>query len=81
MHRTTLMQVLLLTEGPDFTKSCILGLKECSDATACPLHAKWIPVKKKIISLLTDMSLEDLAKAVQTGKYRLSDLPAAMLPA
>ncbi|HRH80787.1 MAG TPA: Rrf2 family transcriptional regulator [Thiobacillaceae bacterium] len=81
MHKTTLMQVLLLTEGPDFTKSCILGLKECSDATACPLHAKWIPVKKKIISLLTDMSLEDLAKAVLTGKYRLSDLPVSLLPA
>lgn len=81
MHGTSLMQVLLLTEGPDFTKSCILGLKECSDATACPLHAKWVPVKKKIISLLTEMRLEDLAKAVQTGKYRLSDLPAALMPA
>lgn len=79
MHKTNLMQVLLLTEGPDFTKSCILGLKECSDATACPMHAKWIPVKKKIIGLLQGMTLEELAKAVQTGKYRLADLPAGML--
>jgi Rrf2 family protein len=75
MHKTSLMQVLTLTEGPDFTKSCILGLKECSDATACPMHFKWLPVKKKIIALLEDMTLEDLAKAVLTGKYRLSDLP------
>lgn len=79
MHKTNLMQVLLLTEGPDFTKSCILGLKECSDATACPMHFKWIPVKKKIISLLQGMTLEDLARAVQTGKYRLSDLPSAVV--
>lgn len=79
MHRTTLMQALTLTEGPDFTKSCILGLKECSDETACPMHFKWLPVKKKIIALLEDMTLEDLAKAVQTGKYRLSDLPASAL--
>jgi Rrf2 family transcriptional regulator, iron-sulfur cluster assembly transcription factor len=79
MHKTSLMQVLLLTEGPDFTKNCILGLKECADATACPMHFKWIPVKKKIIALLQGMTLEELAKAVQTGKYRLSDLPAAML--
>ncbi len=79
MHQTNLMQVLLLTEGPDFTKSCILGLKECSDATACPMHFKWIPVKKKIISLLQGMTLEDLARAVQTGKYRLSDLPSAVV--
>ncbi|TCJ18163.1 Rrf2 family transcriptional regulator [Parasulfuritortus cantonensis] len=81
MHRTTLMQVLLLTEGPDFTKSCILGLKECSDETACPMHFKWKPVKNKIIAMMNDMHLEDLAKAVQTGKYRLADLPAAALPA
>ena len=80
MHRTPLMQVLLLTEGPEFTQSCILGLKVCSDATACPMHFKWIPVKKKIISLLNEMNLEELAKAVLTGKYRLSDLPTGALP-
>ncbi|MDD3530292.1 MAG: Rrf2 family transcriptional regulator [Gallionellaceae bacterium] len=81
MQRTSLMQVLLLTEGPDFTKSCILGLKECTDETACPMHFKWKPVKNKIIAMMNDMHLEDLAKAVQTGKYRLADLPAAALPA
>jgi Rrf2 family protein len=80
MHKTSLMQVLLLTEGPDFTKSCILGLKECSDETACPMHFKWKPVKNKIIAMMNDMRLEDLAKAVQTGKYRLADLPAAAMP-
>jgi Rrf2 family protein len=80
MQQTTLMQILLLTEGPEFTKSCILGLKECSDETACPLHYKWIPVKKKITALLNEMTLAELAKAVLTGKYRLADLPAAALP-
>lgn len=80
MHRTSLMQVLLLTEGPDFTKNCILGLKECSDETACPMHFKWKPVKNKIIAMMNDMCLDDLAKAVQTGKYRLADLPAAAMP-
>lgn len=79
MHKTSLMQALALTEGPDFTKSCILGLKECSDETACPMHFKWLPVKKKIIALLEGMTLEDLAKAVQTGKYRLADLPSGAM--
>lgn len=80
MYQTTLMQVLLLTEGPQFTQSCILGLKVCSDATACPLHYKWYPIKQKIVALFEGVSLEALAKAVQTGKYRLADLPAAMIP-
>lgn len=79
MHGTNLMQALLLTEGPQFTESCILGLKQCSDETACPMHHKWLPIKKKIVALLTDMTLEDLAKSVITGKYRLADLPLDLL--
>lgn len=80
MHKSTLMQVLQLTEGPDFTKNCILGLKECSDETACPMHFKWKPVKNRIITMMNQMTLEELAKAVLTGKYRLADLPASALP-
>ncbi len=79
-QKTSLMQVMMLTEGPDFTKNCILGLKECTDETACPMHFKWKPVKNKIIAMMNEMHLEDLAKAVQTGKYRLADLPAAAMP-
>lgn len=71
----TLMDILLLTEGPAFTQSCLLGLKKCSDETACPVHTRWKPVKEKIISLLNETTLDKLAKAVQSGKYRLTDLP------
>ncbi|MBZ0067766.1 MAG: Rrf2 family transcriptional regulator [Thiobacillus sp.] len=73
--KITLMQILLLTEGPTFTQTCLLGLKKCSDETACPLHFRWAPVKKKIIDLLEETTLEKLAKAVETGKYRLADVP------
>lgn len=78
-EKTGLMQILILTEGSSFTQDCVLGLKVCSDATACPMHAKWVPIKKKIVALLNDQTLEKLARAVQTGKYRLSDLPASLL--
>jgi Rrf2 family protein len=76
-HKMTLMDILLLTEGPAFTQSCLLGLKKCSDDTACPVHFRWAPVKEKIMSLLKETTLDKLAKAVQSGKYRLADLPAA----
>mgnify|MGYP001186083740 FL=1 len=75
--KVTLMDILLLTEGPAFTQSCLLGLKKCSDDTACPVHFRWQPVKEKIIGLLKETTLAKLAKAVQSGKYRLSDLPNA----
>lgn len=78
-EKTGLMQILTMTEGPSFTQDCVLGLKVCSDATACPMHAKWLPIKKKIVSILNDQTLEKLARAVQSGKYRLTDLPATLL--
>ena len=75
--KMTLMDILLLTEGPAFTQSCLLGLKKCSDETACPVHFRWLPVKEKITSLLKETTLDKLAKAVQSGKYLLADLPNA----
>ncbi|MDP1643900.1 MAG: Rrf2 family transcriptional regulator [Thiobacillus sp.] len=77
-NKITLLQILLLTEGPAFTESCLLGLKKCSDETACPLHFRWVPVKKKIIDMLLDTTLEKLAKAVESGKYRLADVPGML---
>lgn len=76
--KITLMQILLLTEGPAFTQNCLLGLKTCSDETACPLHFRWLPVKKKIVDLLQETTLEKLAKAVESGKYRLADVPGKL---
>lgn len=76
--KINLMQILLLTEGPMFTQSCLLGLKECSDETACPLHFRWVPVKKKMMDLLHETTLDKLAKAVVSGKYRLADIPGQL---
>lgn len=77
-NRITLMEILLLTEGSTFTQSCLLGLKKCSDETACPLHFRWVPVKKKIIDLLEETTLDKLARAVESGKYRLADVPGQL---
>ena len=78
-EKTDLMQILTLTEGPRFTEDCLLGLKVCSDETACPMHAKWKPIKQKVVALLSEQTLEKLAAAVVSGKYRLTDLPNAVL--
>jgi Rrf2 family protein len=78
-EKTDLMQILVLIEGVGFTENCVLGLKVCSDATACPMHTKWKPIKEKIANLLREQTLEKLAQAVNTGKYRIADLPMAAM--
>jgi len=76
---TDLMQILTLIEGPDLTENCVLGLKICGDETACPMHAQWKPIKTKIVTLLTKQTLGKLAAAVRSGRYRLTELPFAVL--
>lgn len=78
-EKTDLMRILTLVEGPDMTESCVMGLKICQDGSACPMHAKWMPIKTKIVELLHKQTLEKLAGAVNSGKYRLTELPGAAL--
>jgi Rrf2 family protein len=77
-EHTDLMTVLSLTEGPSFTDECVLGLKVCSDETACPMHARWTPIKEQIIAMCHEQTLSTLAEALKTGKYRIADLPGAL---
>ena len=75
-----LLRILLVTEGNEFTKACMLGLKLCSDETACPMHEQWKPIKEQVIQMLHHQTLVILSEAVLTGKYRISDIPYALLP-
>lgn len=74
-----LMQILTMVEGPGLVDNCVLGLKICSDDTPCPMHVQWKPIKKNIIDLLHKKTLKTLANAVNTGQYRIADLPMAAL--
>ena len=71
-----LMQVLSLVEGEKFHHECLLGLKQCGDETACPMHTKWKPIKTELLEVLESQSIALLALAVSEGKYRLTDIPA-----
>jgi Rrf2 family protein len=77
-EHTNLLDIVLLMEGARVDRECLLGLKTCGDETACPMHRKWKPVKKEILSYLGHVTLTHLAKAVRSGQYRLSDLPLAL---
>lgn len=79
-EKIDLMRVLAITEGQDFSKDCVLGLKVCSDETACPMHQKWKPIKAEILAMLQGQNLTNLAEAVRVGKYRLTDIPGVLLP-
>jgi Rrf2 family transcriptional regulator, iron-sulfur cluster assembly transcription factor len=50
---------------------CILGLEECNDATACPLHDTWKELRSKLDCMLQENTLADLGQiALQKSRTR-----------
>lgn len=77
-EHTSLLDVVLLLEGQQAERECLLGLKTCDDATACAMHRRWKPVKRQLLSYLSRVTLSQLAKAVNSGQFRLADLPVVL---
>ena len=78
-EKINLMQIVLITEGSGFTENCVLGFKVCSDKAPCLMHTEWAPIRQEIVKLLQGQTLGLLATTVLSGKYKLTDFPAAVL--
>lgn len=67
-----LLHVIELIEGWGTYTGCVLGLKACADATACPLHYAWKPLREQMLALFRAQTIGGLAKEVRVGRYRLA---------
>jgi len=57
----TLNRVLHAEGGPSRFGHCILGLPQCSDDNACPLHESWGQLRSGLLAMLEKSTLADLA--------------------
>lgn len=57
----TLLDVLALTKGERDNSECLLGLRECSDKTACVLHCSWKPIKEELLGQFASFTMAQLA--------------------
>lgn len=79
VEKVGIVEILAHTERVSFTQDCVLGLKACSDVTACPMHCDWKPIKQAIVDLLQRCTLQQLGEDVLSGRYQLADLPNASI--
>jgi len=63
----TLLQISEAVEARRWLDGCLLGLAECSDARACPVHEFWKPMRARIEQTLRSTTLA----AVIAHKARL----------
>lgn len=70
-RRASIRRLVEVIDGDQAFGSCLLGLKRCEDATACPVHFTWSPIKARLLALLESATLGQMADQVRSGKYRL----------
>jgi Rrf2 family protein len=56
--------ILFATHGAEFVDRCVLGLHECSEQKPCPLHPVWKEIKQKMVHMLEQNTLADLARVL-----------------
>lgn len=66
----TLHAVVLAADGTDFTGQCVLGLPNCSEENACPLHDTWKEIRGRMTNMLEKTTLADLARVGRKHKAR-----------
>ncbi|MFN8210541.1 MAG: Rrf2 family transcriptional regulator [Bacteroidales bacterium] len=62
-------------EGNRSFSSCGFGLKNCSDGNPCPLHEKYAPIRRKVLKLVSEESIQSLARKVQKKELNLKSMP------
>ena len=65
-HDINLMQVVELMEGPQCFDQCVVGLEKCTDATPCPQHDLYKPIRQRLKDYLNTTTLADLAASLRT---------------
>jgi Rrf2 family iron-sulfur cluster assembly transcriptional regulator len=67
MKLITLSKIVKAIDGDSVFLRCGLGLSNCSEDHPCPVHEKFKFVKKDLIFMLENTSLEELALGIKKG--------------
>ena len=60
---------ILIAMGEDDTlEKCVLGLKQCSEIKACPMHAQYKTIKQQLIKLFVSKTIQQLANDMKEGE-------------
>lgn len=71
----SLLQIMEAVEGIALARECLLGLSECRDERACPVHEFWKQAHQKIERKLGETTLADVIEFERrnaAGKRRAS---------
>ncbi len=59
-HEISLLEIDRATERGAQPEKCLLGMEQCSDARACPIHEFWKPTRESVRKTLSETTLADV---------------------
>lgn len=66
--KTPLIEIVRAIDGDHLFISCGLGIKNCSEKKPCPIHYEYKDVRDRIIRMLKQNTIEDLATGLVEGE-------------
>ncbi len=65
--------ILEAMEEEEVFGKCVLGLKKCSEAKPCPLHADYQTIKLQLIRLFNTRTIQNLADEMTSGDFFINN--------
>ncbi|MCV9388229.1 RrF2 family transcriptional regulator [Reichenbachiella ulvae] len=66
-RKISLHEIVVAIDGPSLFKNCVVGLSECSETKPCPLHHKFVDIRKSLTDELKNTVLDELNEDVLQG--------------
>ena len=61
-EEVTVSELVLVFDGSDLTKQCVLGLDECNDRQPCAMHDEWVKFRARLIDRVHTLTIADLGR-------------------
>lgn len=68
LNKITLLNIVSAIDGDSVFLKCGLGLSNCSEDHPCPVHEKFKFVKKDLIFMLENTTLQELTLGIKRGE-------------
>jgi Rrf2 family iron-sulfur cluster assembly transcriptional regulator len=66
----TLFEIVEAIDGAEFTRSCVLGFRECSGRHPCAVHEEWEEMRDRLHQMLATKSVGQLAMEMRKPEYQ-----------
>ena len=70
-NQVAIADIVRAIDGEVIYNDCVLGLKKCSEKNPCPVHFEYKDIKRKLIRMIENKTINDFKNDLDQGIYQL----------